>query len=68
MLNNGRKFNLTIISMLLGLLFGVYCVKKNTDLMSAGAFWAAVSAANVGYCYTNVKQKSISTNTPNGNA
>ena len=54
---SSRKFLISVVCLVLGLAFGVYCATKGVDLLSAGAYWGAVSAGVYGYCHQNVSEK-----------
>lgn len=53
----GRKCWLAIFLIIIGTIFGVYCVERGVDLVSGGLYWGAITSGVVGYFFANVKQK-----------
>jgi hypothetical protein len=61
----GRKAVIVMGSVILGCIWGVYCLHRGADLTEAGVFWAAINTPTLAYMGANVYQKSIQ-GKPNG--
>lgn len=63
MLSNQRKFKLALLTLFLGLIFGIYCVEQNIELSDAGVYYGVICVNTAAYMSVNMYQKKLT----NGN-